>query len=174
MDASELRGSSALKALPAGKEVESLGFVSRGDLDVSSEYTHSLTKKSAADEAKQQELLSAAAMAIAQAPGKNLFMTAFMLWMSGNSLQIFSIMMLGMAMWTPIGELANVNARFARFNDTRISLVLPKLTFVAIQLAALALGLYKCNSMGLLPTSTADWINPSVRPALHVAGGGLL
>ncbi len=34
------------------------------------------------------------AMAIATAPGKQLFMTAFMLYMSGNTLQIFSIMML--------------------------------------------------------------------------------
>ena len=103
------------------------------------------------------------AMAMAQAPGKQLLMTCFMLWMSGNSLQIFSIMMLSMALWTPLSEIINVQQRFLRFADTGVDMILPKITFVIIHMAGLAMGLYKCNTMGLLPTSTADWIDTSLR-----------
>lgn len=130
--------------------------------------------KSADEKAKQHDLLYKSAMALATAPGKQLMMTAFMLWMSGNSLQIFSIMMLGMALWTPIGEIINLQTRFARYADSGVDLILPKLTFLAMNLAGLAVGLYKCNSMGLLPTSSADWIDIGVRPAVQVAGGGII
>jgi hypothetical protein len=90
-------------------------------------------------------------------------MTCFMLWMSGNSLQIFSIMMLGMALWTPVQEIMNVHQRFSRFAESSVSMLLPKMTFLAIHTAGLALGLYKCHTMGLLPTSTSDWIDTSLR-----------
>jgi hypothetical protein len=130
--------------------------------------------KSADEKNKQHDLLYKSAMALATAPGKQLMMTAFMLWMSGNSLQIFSIMMLGMALWTPIGEIINLQTRFARYADSGVDLTLPKLTFLAMNLAGLAVGLYKCNSMGLLPTSSADWIDIGVRPAVQVAGGGIV
>ena len=42
------------------------------------------------------------AWATAQAPAKNLFMTGFMLWMSGAGVHIFSIMITGMALLNPI------------------------------------------------------------------------
>ena len=123
---------------------------------------------------KQAELLYKSAMALATAPGKQLMMTAFMLWMSGNSLQIFSIMMLGMALWTPVSEIFNIQTKFARYADSGVDMTLPKLTFIAMNLAGLAVGLYKCNTMGLLPTSSADWIDPAVRAAVQVSGGGIV
>ena len=42
---------------------------------------------------------------MALAPGKQLPMQAFMLWMSGNSVQIFSAAITGMLMVTPIKAL---------------------------------------------------------------------
>jgi len=178
VDLSESRAapSTFLTAGTSSQDVVPFGFTSSSlssSSASSSEYAHAEASSARADAAKQAELLYASAMSIAQAPGKQLFMTAFMLWMSGNSLQIFSIMMLGMALWTPLGELFNVNQRFARFADANVSMLVPKITFVAIQLAGLALGLYKCNTMGLLPTATADWIDPTVRLPVQVAGGGL-
>ncbi len=83
-------------------------------------------------------------------------------------------MMLGMALWTPLTEIFAVQTRFARFDDSSVSMILPKLTFIAMHLAGLAIGLYKCNTMGLLPTSTADWIDPTIRMPVQVAGGGIL
>lgn len=47
---------------------------------------------------------------------------------------------------------------FSRYTSPSHSLLLPKLTFIAVQLAAVALGMYKCWSMGLLPTESSDWL----------------
>lgn len=96
--------------------------------------------------------------AIAYSPGKNLFTTAFMLWMSGSSIQIFSIMMTGMALINPLKAIASTNQQFARFsNEEGIDLKLPKLIFISLQILSLAMALYKCSTMGLLPITSADW-----------------
>lgn len=90
---------------------------------------------------------------VALAPIKNLPMTAIMMYMSGNSLQIFSIMMVFMAFKNPVVGLLGVNQAFERFetgsNKGKIAQV--KLAYIAMQLVALALGLWKVNAMGLLP-----------------------
>ena len=93
---------------------------------------------------------------VALAPVKNLPMTAIMMYMSGNSLQIFSIMMVFMAFKNPIVGLVAVNQAFERFEtDTnRAKIVQVKLAYLAMQLLALALGVWKVNSMGLLPCVT--------------------
>ena len=49
----------------------------------------------------------ASAMNVAYAPGKNLMMTCFMLWMSGNQPSIMSMMMLMMAFSGPVKVLLN-------------------------------------------------------------------
>ena len=90
---------------------------------------------------------------VALAPVKGLPMTAIMMYMSGNSLQIFSIMMVFMAFKNPIVGLMAVQQAFERFEtDTnKTKIVQVKLAYVAMQLLALALGVWKVNSMGLLP-----------------------
>lgn len=98
-------------------------------------------------------------MNIAYGPGKNLLSTAFMLWMSGSSIQIFSIMMTGMALLNPIKAIFSVNDTFRAFErEDGVDLKLPKLIFLGLQLLSLAVGLYKCSTMGLLPLTSADWI----------------
>ena len=80
-------------------------------------------------------------------------MNAIMMYMSGNSLQIFSIMMVFMLFKNPIVALTTVNGTFSRFETegTKGKLVLVKLCYVALQLGILALGVWKVNGMGLLP-----------------------
>ena len=58
---------------------------------------------------KTIQLKEKRAMQIAQAPGKNIFMTAFMMYMSGSSVQIFSIMITAMALFNPIKALLSIN-----------------------------------------------------------------
>lgn len=100
------------------------------------------------------------AMTIAMSPGKNLFTTALMLWMSGSSIQIFSIMMTGMALWQPLKALATMNEPFRNLEkDEGVNLRNAKLIYVSLQLLALAVGLYKCSTMGLLPLTSVDWLN---------------
>ena len=90
---------------------------------------------------------------VALAPVKNLPMTAIMMYMSGNSLQIFSIMMVFMAFKNPITGLMAVNQAFEKFQTqtNKGQMLQVKAAYVAMQLLALGLGVWKVNSMGLLP-----------------------
>lgn len=80
-------------------------------------------------------------------------MNALMMYMSGNSLQIFSIMMVFMLFKGPIQGLFGTNAAFAKYDteSTRRRLVGVKAVYVLMQLGLLALGIWKVNAMGLLP-----------------------
>ncbi|KAJ5569747.1 ER membrane protein complex subunit 4 [Penicillium hispanicum] len=97
---------------------------------------------------------------IAIAPSKQLPMNGIMMYMSGNSLQIFSIMMVFMLFKGPIQGLINTNAAFAKYEtpSTRARLVGVKAIYVLMQLLLLALGIWKVNAMGLLPTTRSDWL----------------
>ena len=105
--------------------------------------------------AKQKQM-----MATAYSPGKGLLTTGFMLWMSGNSIQIFSIMMTGMAIINPLKAIAGLNATFNRFEgEGGVDTKMAKLIFIALQVLSLAVALYKCSTMGLLPTTSVDWLS---------------
>jgi hypothetical protein len=90
---------------------------------------------------------------VALAPIKSLPMTFFMMYMSGNSLQIFSIMMVYMAFKNPIMGLVGTNQAFERFesDSNKAKILQVKLAYIAMQLIALGVGIWKVNGMGLLP-----------------------
>jgi len=117
-----------------------------------------------AEDKTQDDLVYKSAMSVGTAPGKQLFMTAFMLYMAGNTLQIFSIMMLGMALWQPIQRLMSMSSAFSKFAESHVDLSIPKILYGLCNLAGVALALYKVNSMGLLPTSALDWIATPIVP----------
>ena len=96
---------------------------------------------------------------IALAPSKQIPMNAIMMYMSGNSLQIFSIMMVFMLFKGPIQGLMSTNAAFAKFESegTRRKLIGVKVVYVLMQLGLLALGIWKVNAMGLLPYVVSFW-----------------
>jgi ER membrane protein complex subunit 4 len=75
------------------------------------------------------------------------------MYMTGNSLQMFSIMMVFMLFKTPITALLNIQQTFARFETagTKDKLLLVKLAFLLTNSLLLALGIWKVNAMGLLP-----------------------
>ncbi|GFF21938.1 ER membrane protein complex subunit 4 [Aspergillus udagawae] len=97
---------------------------------------------------------------IALAPSKQIPMNAIMMYMSGNSLQIFSIMMVFMLFKGPIQGLMNTNTAFAKFDTEGIrgKLIGVKAVYVLMQLGLLGLGIWKVNAMGLLPTTRSDWL----------------
>jgi len=109
---------------------------------------------------------------VALAPVKQLPMTAFMMYMSGNSLQIFSIMMVLMAFKNPLVGLMATNQAFDKFESqgTKSKLAMIKAVYVAMQILALALGIWKVNGMGLLPTTRSDWLAwETAREPLEIA-----
>lgn len=86
-------------------------------------------------------------------------MNAIMMYMSGNSLQIFSIMMVFMLFKNPVQALMQTNQVFSRFESegTKSKLLLVKATYVLMNLVALGLGIWKVNGMGLLPSVSLDY-----------------
>ncbi|BBN06028.1 ER membrane protein complex subunit 4 [Marchantia polymorpha subsp. ruderalis] len=110
----------------------------------------------------------------AQAPFKNLFMIGFMMWMAGNTVHLFSIGITFSALWQPISALQAVNKTFEPFKDARTDTLLPKLLFIAMNFAGLGLGLWKLNSLGLLPTHASDWVSTLAPPTnVEFSGGGV-
>lgn len=100
-------------------------------------------------------------------------MMAFMMYMSGNSVQIFSMMITFGGIFQPIKAILNSGQAFERFADARTDVTMPRLLYCAIQLVGLAIALYKLNALGLLPTHASDWVS-SLKPptALEHAYGG--
>ncbi|KAI9456093.1 hypothetical protein HD554DRAFT_220847 [Boletus coccyginus] len=99
---------------------------------------------------------------LAIAPAKSLPMQALMLYMSGGGVQVFSMGIVLMLLLTPVKNIAGMNAAFAPFSPTTTptptALPLQKLTYVLCNVLTLVVGLWKCRSMGLLPTGTGDWL----------------
>ncbi|TIB83011.1 conjugated polyketone reductase C1 [Wallemia mellicola] len=129
------------------------------------EQTHEANKKSLELSAIKHNK----AWETAIAPGKAMFTTAFMMYMSGSSIQIFSISIVFMTIWNALKSLTKINTTFKPFQisnappgatltHAELDFTPQKLAFVACQVAALALGLYKADTMGLLPSRPSDWI----------------
>ncbi|MFH4974150.1 hypothetical protein AB6A40_000859 [Gnathostoma spinigerum] len=107
-----------------------------------------------------QHLMSKRAWDMALQPMKSLPMNMFMMYMSGNTISIFPIMMIAMMAWTPVKALMSVNAKFKPLQDEHTgSLLLHKIVFVLGNMAAVAMALYKLHGMGLLPNHASDWLD---------------
>ncbi|GMH81479.1 hypothetical protein TL16_g08943, partial [Triparma laevis f. inornata] len=98
------------------------------------------------------------AMELAMSPGKSLMMTAFMLYMSGSHLNIFTISTTSMALLNPLKAILSTPQQFSRFESgTEEKFYQAKAVFIAMNLVALSVGIYKLLKMGLLPNKAGDW-----------------
>ncbi|KAF8162834.1 hypothetical protein B0H34DRAFT_650211, partial [Crassisporium funariophilum] len=123
------------------------------------------SKKVAATAESYDALKDKRAWDVAIAPAKALPMQAFMLYMSGGGVQIFSMGIVFMLLLSPFKNVAGINDAFAQFapstakNPKSITtLPLQKFVYLLCNLLTLGVGLWKCRSMGLLPTGTGDWL----------------
>ncbi|KIM63842.1 hypothetical protein SCLCIDRAFT_692156 [Scleroderma citrinum Foug A] len=130
----------------------------------SSNQTKPSTKQTAEASASYAALKEKRAWDLAISPAKSLPVQAFMLYMSGGGVQIFSMGIVFMLLFTPFKNITGMNTAFAPFAPTSSgatslsTLPLQKLVYVACNVLTLSVGLWKCRSMGLLPTGTADWL----------------
>ncbi|VEU34517.1 unnamed protein product [Pseudo-nitzschia multistriata] len=99
------------------------------------------------------------AMAIAMKPGSQVAMNAFMMYMSGSNLNIFTINTVSSAILTPITSLFMIERTFGPLD---VDAQMAKSIYVAINLAWLGIGLYKMSAMRLLPTTSADFADAIV------------
>jgi ER membrane protein complex subunit 4 len=100
----------------------------------------------------------------AMEPLKQAGFMCFVLWMSGNSLQIFSIMTMVSCLYSPIHAIANVTKAFPPQQD--LDVLLPRLIYCGVYLGQLAFAVHKLNSMGLLPTYASDWVSQMKPPSI--------
>jgi len=119
-----------------------------------------------------QELLEKKAWEIAIAPIQSVGMNLFMLWMSGSSPGIFNVMILGYCLTSIFGQFSRVNTAFVAFKT--IDTTLQKLAYLALCSVSLAYLLYHASGMGLLPTSSGDWIASIPKTDVYEAVSGVL
>ncbi|XP_026578345.1 ER membrane protein complex subunit 4 [Pseudonaja textilis] len=111
---------------------------------------------------------------IALGPLKQIPMNLFIMYMAGNTISIFPTMMVCMMAWRPIQALMSISATF-KLLESSSQKFLQGLVYLIGNLLGLALAVYKCQSMGLLPTHASDWlafIEPPER--MEYTGGGLI
>jgi hypothetical protein len=119
---------------------------------VGSDLTTSATQAKKALAAKKQSK----AMALATAPVKQIVMNGFMMYMSGNTLNMFSISICSMAIMSPLTSLFKLKPTFQPFEEGT-DLTVPKILYLMLNLVWLSVGLYKMKSMQLLPSTSADY-----------------
>ena len=120
------------------------------------------SKAPALSQSKQNQLAakkSQMAMAVAMKPGQQILMNAFMMYMSGSQLNIFSINTVSGAIVNPLTNIFSIQKTFSHLFDPNMenNLTTPKFVFFVINLVWLAMGLYRMSTMRLLPTTSADW-----------------
>ncbi|XP_014212290.1 ER membrane protein complex subunit 4 [Copidosoma floridanum] len=108
---------------------------------------------------------------LAIGPLKQVPMNLFIMYMAGNSISIFPIMMVGMFLIRPVKALFTLQQTFKVIEGTNA--FGQKFVFGLGQVVNIMLALYKCQSMGLLPTHASDWL-AFVEPqtSLEYSGGG--
>lgn len=101
---------------------------------------------------------------LALAPIKQVPMNLFIMYMAGNSISIFPIMMVGMLLMRPLQAIWSTKATFKMMEPQ--SAILQMIVYVFGNIVNIGLALYKCHSMGLLPTYASDWlafVEPPIR-----------
>lgn len=120
----------------------------------------------------QSHLILKKSWDIALGPIKQVPMNLLIMYMSGNSISIFPIMMVGMMLVRPIKAIIATQATFKVIEGTQAAG--QKIVYFLGNLANVALAVYKCHSMGLLPTHASDWlafVEPQSR--LEYSDGGI-
>jgi hypothetical protein len=117
---------------------------------------------------------------VALGPLKQVPMNLFIMYMSGNTISIFPIMMVIMMMVRPVKTMFTVKQTFKSFESgsggIAPNILGQKFVFVMGNLANLALAMYKCHGMGLLPTHASDWLgfaDPIQQAEFSIGGIGL-
>lgn len=136
------------------------GFANQASKTSSKKSSSGSKTKDSFDEIKEKR-----AWDFATSPAKQLPMQAFMLYMSGGGVQIFSMGIVFMLLMSPFKAIFSMNEAFAQFAPSSAknpkatsTLILQKLLYVVCNLLTLGVGLWKCRSMGLLPTGSGDWL----------------
>jgi len=124
----------------------------------------------------QSQLIMKKSWDVALGPVKGIPMNLLIMYMAGNSISIFPIMMVGMSLIRPLKAIFTTSQTFKGF-DINQNIIPQKFIFFIGNLINIGLALYKCHSMGLLPTHASDWlafVDPQQRIEFSDGGIGLI
>jgi len=124
------------------------------------------TKKNAENKA----LMERKAWETASAPIQSAGMSIFMLWMSGSSPGIFSVLMVTYCLSSIVTQFSNVHKAFEHFSS--VDTTLQKLCYLALCAASFGYVVWHASGMGLIPTKSGDWVNKIIlaRVTEHAEG----
>lgn len=103
------------------------------------------------------KLISKRSWNIALGPIKQVPMNLFIMYMSGNSISIFPIMIIGMMIFRPIKAIMAYKGTF-KMLEVDSQAILQKIVWLLGNLLGVCAALWKCQALGLLPTSPSDWL----------------
>lgn len=112
---------------------------------------------SSATQPTDSKLIAKRSWNIALGPVKQIPMNLFIMYMSGSSISIFPIMIIGMMVFRPIKAMMAYKSTF-KMLDADAQAILQKIVWLFGNLLGIGVALWKCHSMGLLPTSPSDWL----------------
>lgn len=101
---------------------------------------------------------------LATSPAKSILMNIGMSYMSPNDIQVIPIMMLFMLFINTFKEMFTVNVKFQQLDANIESEIdsydvnIMKLVYILSCFGNLLVGLWKLNSMGLIPNKSSDWL----------------
>lgn len=122
-------------------------------------------------EQQNRKLLTKQSWNIALAPMYQVPMNLFLMYMSGGTISIFSLMMVGLLMYRPISALLTCKDFYNQLRGDQRPLQM--FVYLLANVVSLLLGLYKCEILGILPIYASDWIKFGVeREVLEIVGGG--
>eukprot|EP00884_Botryococcus_braunii_P016258 jgi/Botrbrau1/3315/Bobra.0048s0011.2 len=92
---------------------------------------------------------------------KQIGFMAFMMYMSGSQIHLFSIMMTASGIYQPLMAILKSGEVFPAeaSEEGKLDIMLPRLLYILIQAGGLAFGLWKLHGMGLLPTHASDFVS---------------
>lgn len=154
MDFEDTSGSSATRNVPDPPGYSASASRDAGAVAVSAE------RRKDYDLGKKQSAL----MSRARAPLKQVGFMCFMMYMSGNTIQIFSLMMTISGIAGPIQAILKSGDAFPQDEEGQLDTFGPRLVYCLIHFCQFAFAVYKLNAMGLVPTHASDWVSALVVP----------
>lgn len=106
-----------------------------------------------------KKIMQNRAWTTAISPLTSIFMYVIMFWMMGNSLNIYTLIMICSVGINQIKGIFGVNEKFKVFEQHKFEeLSFYKLVYLLVNLAILLFIAYKLFNLGLLPLSPADYV----------------
>lgn len=132
---------------------------SRSDLPAPPGYSPSisLSQSDVTNQTDNNNLLIKKCWEVALAPIKQVPMNVVIMYMAGNSISIFPIMMVGMLIVRPVKALFALSSSFKMIEGQQV--LGQKFIYFIGNIVNIVLALYKCQSMGLLPSHSSDWLS---------------